>query len=102
MIQDINNTLNRVAALCVFSSPSYRGAARPGSIDSPTSLVRAFRRLRSVEAKWLVRLLLKDLRPAIILVPLTLRLFYFLLPDLLRARNTLLDALTLLRSATFY
>jgi DNA ligase 4 len=102
MIQDINDTLDRVAASCAFSSPDHRGAARPGSIDSRTSLVRAFRRLYSVEAKWLVRLLLKDLRPAVMPVPLTLRLFHFLLPDLLRARNTLLDTLALLHSAAFH
>jgi DNA ligase-4 len=102
MIQDINNTLNRVAASCIFSSPNHRGAAQPGSRDFRTSLVRAFRRLCSVEAKWLVRLLLKDLRPAVIPVPLTLRLFHFLLPDLLRARNTLSDTLALLQSAAFH
>ena len=96
IIQDINDTLNRVAALCTFSSPNYRGAAYLESIDSRTSLVQAFRRIYSVEAKWLVRLLLKDLRPAVMLVPLTVHLFHFLLPDLLRARNTLLDTLTLL------
>jgi hypothetical protein len=51
MIQDINDTLDRVAASCAFSSPDNRGAARPGSIDSRTSMVRAFRKLCSVEAK---------------------------------------------------
>jgi DNA ligase-4 len=101
-IQDINDTLDRVAASCAFSSPSHRGAARPGSIDSRTSLVLAFRRMCSVEAKWLVRLLLKDLRPAVMPVPLTLCLFHFMLPELLRARNTLPDALALLQSATFH
>jgi DNA ligase-4 len=102
MIQNINNTLDRVAALCAFSLPDHRGAAQPESRDFRTSLVRAFRRLCSVEAKWLVRLLLKDLRPAMILVPLILRLFHFLLPDFLRVRNTLLDALALLQSAAFH
>lgn len=42
MIQDINDTLDRVAALYVFSSPNYRGAARSVLIDSRTILVRAF------------------------------------------------------------
>ena len=93
MIQDINDTLDRVAASCEFSSPDYRGAAQPGSIDSRTNLIRAFRRMCSVEAKWLVRLLLKDLRPAVMPVPLTLRLFHFMLPDLLRTRNTLSEVL---------
>lgn len=102
MVQDINDTLDLVAASCAFSSPDHRSAAGPGSIESRTSLVRAFRRLRSVEAKWLVRLLLKDLRPAMIPALLTLRSFYFMLPDLLRVRNTLSHALALLQSATFY
>jgi DNA ligase 4 len=95
-IQDINDTLDRVAASCTFSSPAHRGAAPPGSIDSRTSLVRAFRRMCSVEVKWLVRLLLKDLRPAVMPVPLTLLLFHFMLPDVLRVRDTLSDALALL------
>jgi DNA ligase-4 len=102
MIQDINDTLDRVAASCAFSSPGHRGAFQPGSIDSRTSLVQAFRRMCSVEAKWLVRLLLKDLRPAVMPVPLTLHLFHFMLPDVLRARNTLSGALALLQSAAFY
>ena len=93
MIQDINDTLDRVAASCEFSSPDYRGAAQPGSIDSRTNLIRAFRRMCSVEAKWLVRLLLKGLHPAVMPVPLTLRLFHFMLPDLLRTRNTLSEVL---------
>jgi DNA ligase-4 len=56
----------------------------------------------SVEAKWLVRLLLKDLHPAVMPVPLTLHLFHFMLPDVLRVRNTLPDALALLQSAAFH
>ena len=96
MIQDINDTLDRVAASCVFSSPAHRCIAPPGSIDTRTSLVRAFRRMCSVEAKWLVRLLLKDLHPAVMPVPLTLHLFHLMLPDVLRVRNTLPDALALL------
>ena len=73
MILDINNTLDRVAASCAFSSPARRGAIPPGSIDSHTSLLWTFRRFFSVEAKWLVRLLIKGLRPAVMPVPLTLR-----------------------------
>ena len=55
-----------------------------------------------MEAKWLVRLLLKDLHPAVMPVPLTLHLFHFMLPDVLRVRNTLSDALALLQSAAFH
>jgi hypothetical protein len=51
MIKDINNTLDRVAASCVVLLPDYRGAARLGLIDSRISLVRAFRRIYSVEVK---------------------------------------------------
>lgn len=101
-IQDINDTLDRVAASCAFSSPGCGGVVRSGSTDSRSSLVRAFRGLRSTEAKWLVRLLLKDLRPTVIPVPLTIRSFHFLLPDLLRTRNSLSDALALLHSAAFH
>jgi hypothetical protein len=49
-----------------------------------------------MEVKWLVCLLLKDLRPAVTPVLLTLYMFYFILPNVLRARNNLLDTLTLL------
>jgi DNA ligase-4 len=35
-------------------------------------------------------------------VPFTLYLFHFMLPDVLRARNTLSDALALLQSTAFY
>lgn len=44
--------------------------------------------LRSAGSKITFPFTFQDLRPAVIPVPLTLRLFQFLLPDLLRARNS--------------
>ena len=56
-------------------------------------LVKGFGRLHRSEAKWMIRLLLKDLRPVEMPEAVTLLCFHFLLPDLPKVRNSLPAAL---------
>ena len=93
IIVDVDYALNRLVVIYPFSSRKLRtlmGNVPGNPIDK---LIRIFRRLYSVEAKWLIRLVLKDLRPTEIPEPLALRRFHFLMPDLLKIYGSLTDAL---------
>ena len=61
---DVDHALDRLAALYPFSSRKLRASMENFHGKPIDELIRIFRRLRSVEAKWLIRLILKDLRPA--------------------------------------
>ena len=95
-IMDVDRTLDRVAAMCPFSAPKLRAMVGELNGDPIDELVQIFRRLHSVEAKWFIRLILKDLRPTELLPTVILSQFHFLMPDLLQIRATLADALELL------
>lgn len=61
-LQEVDNMLHALAAGSRFSARSVRRSFLPSaSIDS--SLSEVFMRLHPVEAKWLVRLILKDFAP---------------------------------------
>ena len=95
-IMDVDHTLDRVAVMCPFSAPKLQAMVGELNGDPIDELMSIFRRLRGVEAKWFIRLILKDLRPAEIPPTVILKQFHFLMPDLLKIRTTLADALELL------
>jgi DNA ligase-4 len=99
-IVDVDHTLDRLVIMCPFSSRKLRASVGDVHGEPLDELMSIFRRLHSVEAKWLIRLLLKDLRPAEISTLLALRQFHFLMPDLLKIRTSLIDALELLNYDT--
>jgi DNA ligase-4 len=68
--------------------------------DPIDELLSIFRRLHGVEAKWFIRLILRVLQPAEIPTTLILQQFHFLMPDLLKIRTTMVDALELLNCDT--
>jgi DNA ligase-4 len=91
-IMDVDHTLDRLAVICPFSAPKLRAIMGEVHGDPIDELMSIFRRLHGVEAKWFIRLILKDLRPAEIPTTLILQQFHFLMPDLLKIRITLVDA----------
>lgn len=95
-IVDMDHTLDHLAIMCPFSSRKLRASVGGVHGDPLDELLSIFRRLHSVETKWLIRLLLKDLRPAEISALLALRQFHFMVPDLLKIRTSLVDALEFL------
>lgn len=95
-IVDLDHALDRLAVICPFSSRKLRTSMGNVHGEPIDELMRIFRRLRGVEAKWLIRLVLKDLRPAEISESLVMRQFHFLMPDLLKIHSSLTDALELL------
>ena len=72
----------------------------PGSSESRDSLLgNIFKRLQPQEAKWLVRLILKEFSPVRVNETLVLKSFHFLLPDLLQFQNDFRAAIELLKGS---
>jgi DNA ligase-4 len=95
-LEEVDQTLDRMASLCSFSSSKLRESVKISYADAIDGLVRVFRRLPSMGVKWMIRLLSKNLRPADVPVTVALRAFHFLLPALLSVRTSLSDAVQLL------
>ncbi|KJR85046.1 uncharacterized protein SPSK_08421 [Sporothrix schenckii 1099-18] len=91
-VEEIDATLHGVAARCRFSAPAVRGrhTARPSKNDfiapPPTqdALARLYQRLDPCGAKWLTRLILRDLRPAVLDGAVVARAFHRALPQALQ------------------
>lgn len=94
-VEEIELTLNCVASACEYSSPIIRNQILDREVEGTTELTRLFRRMDGIQAKWLVRLILKDIRPAIVPERAVLWKFHFLLPYCLMVRHSLAHALRL-------
>ncbi|PYH46284.1 ATP dependent DNA ligase domain protein [Aspergillus saccharolyticus JOP 1030-1] len=95
-VEEIDSALNSIAARCRFSGPRVR--KQRIAIDVEHALGSLFKRLRSRDAKWLTRMILKSYFPVVFPQPLTLRSFHFLLPPLLLFQDTFEGAIKMLRS----
>ena len=82
-VEEVDSVLLGLAGSCRFSDRSINGSAACSSSQS-LALGNLFRRLHSAEAKWLVRLILKDFAPVRLDEAQVLRSMHFLLPDILR------------------
>jgi DNA ligase 4 len=94
-VEEVDHALQQLASRCRFSGPEVRVQASP--IDAHEILDKIFSRLKSDEAKWLTRLILKDFSPVILDASLVLRSIHFLLPGLLRFQDNFAAAIRLLR-----
>ncbi|KAK5069354.1 hypothetical protein LTR51_008604 [Lithohypha guttulata] len=93
-LTEVDATLDRVAAMCDFSSPELRQRHR--NIPRTTAsdlLVELFRSMSAQEVKWSVRVLLRDLRPVVVPEMLVLQLVHESLPRTLQVLNSLSIAL---------
>ncbi|KAK5936458.1 hypothetical protein PMZ80_011302 [Knufia obscura] len=93
-VQEVEATLDRVAATCDFSSADLR--ERHGTSSRTTAsdlLVDVFRSMSAQEVPWAIRLLLKDLRPAVVPETLVLQLVHDSLPHVLHVLNSMSSAL---------
>lgn len=98
-LEEIDDTLDQVAVLSSFSSANLREAVREkyGHLSSANELLsRVFARLKSFEAKWMIRMMFKSYSPAHIPDMLAMSHFHFLLPDLLRFQDSISAAVELL------
>lgn len=96
-LEEIDYALDQIAANVKSSAPTLRANATFS--DAVDILTPILYRLRSVEAKWLVRMLLKSYHPAQIPELMTMQQFHFLLPDLLNIQNDLGAAVDTLNQA---
>jgi DNA ligase-4 len=94
-VEEVNKALEELASQCHFSGPHVR-ASFPASTP-PAILETIFLRLKSSEAKWMTRLILKDFSPVVLDTALVLREFHFLLPGLLQFQDSFKAAIPLLR-----
>ncbi|KAI8238050.1 DNA ligase 4 [Colletotrichum sp. SAR 10_86] len=96
-VEEIDTTLNSLAARCRFSSPAVQASQlRPSSArDRDELLSSLYLRLNAREAKWLTRLILKNYQPVVF----DLRHVYYcydpLLPMILRVQDDFSAALSL-------
>ena len=96
---EADDTLQVLAGISPFSGPAV-ARLPPGSSESRDDLLgNIFKRLQPQEAKWLVRLILKDFSPVRVNETLVLKAFHFLLPDLLRFQDDFRAAIELLKGS---
>ncbi|KAF2190305.1 hypothetical protein K469DRAFT_723135 [Zopfia rhizophila CBS 207.26] len=98
-LEELNETLDRVAATSTFSSIELRQrmeAKYAEPIRTHDVLSRIFRRLYSSEAKWMVRMILKNYSPVQIPETLAMQKFHFLLPNVLGFQNSFEAAVRIL------
>lgn len=96
-IEEVDSVLVNLARSCQFSDPALRLQSTGNTDQHQLSLTNIFRRLHPSEAKWLVRLILKDFAPVRLEENVVLRSVHFLLPDILRFQQDFDAAVATLR-----
>ncbi|KAJ5104378.1 hypothetical protein NUU61_001725 [Penicillium alfredii] len=96
LVEDIDHALTMIASRCRFSGPRVR--RQHTAVDVEETLAPLYRRLRSRDAKWLTRMILKSYSPVVLPQPYTLKQFHFLLPHLLQFQDSFEGALDMLVS----
>ncbi|KAI1138781.1 hypothetical protein F5Y05DRAFT_350720 [Hypoxylon sp. FL0543] len=97
-VEEIDDTLSRIAAACRFSSPSVRALGKTQSVkDQDRSLTNIYRRLSPRDAKWFTRLVLKNYQPVVLDDRLIFRCYHVLLPQMIKVRDDLTMATAFLR-----
>ena len=102
-LEEINEVLDRIAALSSFSSPDLRNrinTSHPQQFHTADALSYVFRRLNSSEAKWLTRMILKSYSPVHIPEHTVLQEFHYLMPQLFMIQNSLEAACSYLSETT--
>ena len=90
-LEEIDHVLDQIAASSRFSAPELRlrvPARRPDEALGPV-----FLRLQSREAKWLTRMILKNLSPVMVPEALCMNEYHFLLYDLLAFQDSFAAAI---------
>lgn len=96
-LEEVDDLLVTLAGYGIFSDPSILQLPQGSSEARDVLLANILKRLTPCQAKWLLRLVLKDLSPLKLDEALVLKSFHFLLPDLLRFQSTFSSAVTLIK-----
>ena len=96
-LHEVDDLLQMLAGLSPFSGPEVARLPPGSSATRDKLLGNIFKRLQPTEAKWLVRLILKDFSPVRVNERDILRSYHFLIPDLLQFQNDFRAAIELLK-----
>ena len=96
-VEEIDEALDLIASRCRYSSPEVRRNKHTAA-EVHSCLTPILRRLNSRDAKWLMRMILKDYSPVMLPTSLMLQRLHFLLPPLLLFQNSFDGALAILDS----
>ncbi|KAI0552143.1 hypothetical protein F4679DRAFT_536059 [Xylaria curta] len=97
-VDEIDETLGRIAAACRFSSPAVRAMHRTSSVcDINALLADIYTRLGSRDAKWFTRLILKNYQPVVMNAHVIFRNYHPLLPQFMKIRDDLSAASAFVR-----
>ncbi|KAI0459960.1 hypothetical protein F5B21DRAFT_454809 [Xylaria acuta] len=87
-VEEIDETLGRIAAACRFSSPTVRALHRTSNVRDPNALLAdIYTQLSSRDAKWLTRLVLKNYQPIVLNAYTVFRNYHPLLPQMMKIRD---------------
>ncbi|KAI9664180.1 MAG: hypothetical protein M1831_002359 [Alyxoria varia] len=97
-VEELDNALHRLAAMCRWSSPKVR-LAKPAEDERRMHLVLGpvVRRMLGKEAKWLTRIVLKNLGGVNIFEPLVLRCLHPILPEVMKIQKSFEAAVSVLQ-----
>ncbi|CAK7231081.1 hypothetical protein SEUCBS140593_007806 [Sporothrix eucalyptigena] len=87
-VEEVDQVLHSVAARCRFSAPAVRGNTVE-DVPHTQTLTRLYQRIDPRGAKWLTRLILKDLRPVVLDETAVARAFHRDLPRALQVHADL-------------
>lgn len=97
-LEQVDAALGKLAARNRFSGPDVRGSKEnedPKEVDRV--LERMYRRMQSREAKWFTRILIKDLAPLKLPLPMVLGCIHPDLPQYIKVYDTFEAAVSMLR-----
>ncbi|KAI1425865.1 hypothetical protein F5Y12DRAFT_744990 [Xylaria sp. FL1777] len=89
-VEEIDETLGRIAAACRFSSPAVRAQHQSSNVRDPNTLLASiYTRLGSRDAKWFTRLVLKNYLPLELNPHVVFYNYHPLLPQMMKIRDDL-------------
>ncbi|KAI1867972.1 uncharacterized protein JN550_006779 [Neoarthrinium moseri] len=97
-VEEIDETLHRLAAACRFSSPAVKGYDATGAPKADKNDLKQFyQRLTARDAKWFTRLVLKNYQPVALDGNVVLRAYHPSLPQLLSVQEDFSKAASLIQ-----
>ena len=94
-LEEIDEALDRIGAGCRYSASELRQRVPHSRPDE--ALEPIYRRLQSREAKWLTRIILKNLSPIVLPEVIVMNQYHFLLYDLLSFQDSFAAAVSTLQ-----
>ena len=94
-VEELDSSLSELASRSRFAGPKVRLSRSDSDLDRPLEWL--YLRMDPCQAKWLTRVVLKDIARFLPGDYQVMRAYHFLLPDLLRFQDSLPDALALLK-----